>query len=68
MKAVTATFLSVILVVSFGCEFSQSPAVHPTSPLQRSDNMDVNPDETDSPFQLLEGYQVRPARKRDQTA
>ena len=67
MKVVTAAILLLMLVVSFGCELSQPPAVRPTAPLQRSD-MEVNPDETDSPFRLLEGYQVRPAPKRDQTA
>jgi len=68
MKVVTAAFLSLMLVVSFGCELSQPPAVRPAAPLQRSDDTDVNPDETDSPFRLLEGFQVRPAPKRDQTA
>ena len=68
MKVVTAAILLLMLVVSFGCELSQPPAVRPAAPPQRSDNMEVNPDETDSPFRLLEGYQVRPAPKRDQTA
>lgn len=67
MKAVTAAILLLMLVVSLGCELSQPPAVRPTAPLQRSDNKDA-PQETDSPFRLLEGYQVRPAPKRDQTA
>ena len=68
MKVVTAAFLLLMLVVSLGCELSQPPAVRPTAPLQRSDNMDVNTDETDSPFRLLEGYQARPAPKRDRVA
>ena len=68
MKAVTAAFLLLMLVASLGCELSQPPAVCPTPPLQRSDNKDVTPEETDSPFRLLEGYPVRPAPSRDQTA
>jgi len=68
MKVVTAAFLLLMLGLSLGCELSQSPAVLPNSPLPRSDNMEVTPEETDSPFRLLEGYQVRPAPKRDQTA
>ena len=65
---VVAAFLLLMLVVSLGCELSQPPAVRPTAPLQRSDNMEVAPEETDSPFRLLEGYQARPDPKRDQTA
>jgi len=68
MKVVTAAILLLMLVVSLGCERSQPPAVRPTAPLQRSDNMDMTPEETDSPFRLLEGYQARPDPKRDQTA
>ena len=68
MKVVTAAFLLLMLAVSLGCELSQPPAVRPTAPLQRSDNMEVAPGETDSPFRLLEGFQVRPAPKRDRVA
>jgi len=68
MRVVTAAILLLMLVVSLGCELSQPPAVCPTAPLQRSDNKDMTPQETDSPFRLLEGFQVRPAPNRDQTA
>jgi hypothetical protein len=68
MKVVTAAFLLLMLVASLGCELSQPPAVRPTAPLQRSDNMEVAPGETDSPVRLLEGFQVRPAPKRDRVA
>jgi len=68
MKVVTAAFLLLMLVASLGCGLSQPPAVRPTAPLQRSDNMEVAPGETDSPFRLLEGFQVHPAPKRDRVA
>jgi len=68
MKVVTAAFLPLMLVVSLGCKLLQPPAVRPTAPMQRGDNMEMTPEETDSPFRLLEGYQARPDPKRDQTA
>ena len=68
MKVVTAAFLLLMLVASLGCELSQPPAVRPTAPLQRSDNMEVAPGETDSPFRLLEGFQVFSFDLGDQVA
>jgi len=68
MKAVSAMFLALLLGFSLGCELSQPPANRSTAPLPRGDNTEVTPDEADSPFRLLEGYQARPAPKRDQTA
>jgi len=68
MKVVTAAFLLLMLGLSLGCECSQPPAVLPTSPLPRGGNTEVTPEETDSPFRLLEGYQARPAPKRDRVA
>ena len=68
MKVVIATFLSLMLVVSLGCEFSQPPATFPTAPLPRSDNMEVTPKETSFPFRLLEGYQIIPAPAQDRVA
>jgi len=68
MKVVIATFLSLMLGLSLGCELSRPPAVRPNSPLPRSDNMEVTPRETDSPFRLLEGYQIIPAPAQDRVA
>ena len=68
MKVVSAMFLALLLGFSFGCDLSQPPATRPASPLPRSDNMEVTPGDADSPFRLLEGYQVCPAAKQDQTA
>ena len=68
MKVATATFLLLMLVVSFGCEFSQPPATLPTPPPPRSTDKEVSPKETDSPFRLLEGYQITPAPTRDRVA
>ena len=68
MKVAIATFLSLMLAFSFGCELSQPPASLPTPPAPRSADTEVTPKETDSPFRLLEGYQIHPAPKRDRVA